>query len=163
MIIRKAEIRDIQELLDIYNYEVIHGVSTFDLAPKTLEERTVWFHKYNKGNHPLYVAEVEGKVAGYVSLSSYREKEAYKHTVELSIYIGADYRNRGIATDLMAFIIDVARKNEEIHTIVSVITSGNAASQKLHKKFGFEFCGTIKEVGLKFGEYRGIDNYSLIV
>ncbi len=163
MIIRKAEIKDLQELLDIYNYEVVNGVSTFDLVPKTIEEREEWFHKYNKGNHPLYVAEIEGRVAGYVSLSSYRDKEAYKHTVELSIYIGVDFRKMGVATALMTFIVDVARKNKEIHAIVSVITSGNAVSQKLHTRFGFEFCGTIKEVGLKFGEYRGVDNYILIV
>lgn len=161
MIIRKAEIKDLKELLEIYNYEVKHGVATLDLEPKTLPEWQEWFEKHNVGNHPLFVAEVEGRVAGYVSLSSYREKEAFKTTVELSIYIGAEYRKRGIAGKLMAFILEEAKKDESIHTVVSVITGGNEASRKLHEKFGFEFCGTIKEVGMKFGEYRDIENYRL--
>ena len=161
MIIRKARIEDLEELLEIYNYEVEHGVATFDLEAKTLEERGEWFYAHNVDNHPLIVAEIDGHVAGYASLSSYREKEAYKSTVELSIYIGKDYRKRGVATALMKSILEEAKKDERTHTVVSVITSGNEASQKLHEKFGFEFCGTIKEVGIKFGEYRDIDNYRL--
>lgn len=161
MIIRKAEIKDLKELLEIYNYEVEHGVATLDLEPKTLEEWKEWYYRHNVDNHPLLVAEVDNCVAGYASLSSYREKEAYKTTVELSIYIGVDYRKKGIATALMEFILDEAKKDERTHTVVSVITAGNEASQRLHEKFGFEFCGTIKEVGMKFGEYRDIDNYRL--
>jgi phosphinothricin acetyltransferase len=161
MIIRKAEIKDLKELLEIYNYEVKHGVATLDLELKTLEEWEEWFYKHNVDNHPLLVTEVDNCEAGYASLSSYREKEAYKTTVELSIYIGADYRKKGIATALMEFILDEAKKDERTHTVVSVITAGNEASQRLHEKFGFEFCGTIKEVGMKFGEYRDIDNYRL--
>ncbi|MNP38663.1 hypothetical protein D3C76_1321910 [compost metagenome] len=61
----------------------------------------------------------------------------------------------------MEFTLDEAKKDERTHTVVSVITAGNEASRKLHEKFGFEFCGTIKEVGMKFGEYRDIENYRL--
>ena len=163
MLIRKAEISDLKALLDIYNYEVENGVATFDLQPKTLREREKWFYNHNIENHPLYVAEVDGKVAGYASLSPYREKEAYKSTVELSIYIAFAYRGKGIATSLMEYILEVAKADSRIHTVVSVITSGNEASTRLHEKFGFTFCGTIKEVGMKFGQYLSIDNYSLNV
>ena len=163
MNIRKAEQRDLQALLDIYNYEVAHGVATLDLALKALPEWQVWFDAHNVDNHPLFVAEEGGRVAGYASLSSYREKEAYKSTVELSIYIHPEHRRRGVAGALMAFILDVARGDERIHTVVSVITTGNEASCRLHEKFGFTFCGTIREVGMKFGRYLDIDNYSLRV
>ena len=161
MIIRKAKISDLRELLDIYNYEVEHGVATLDLEPKTLDEWEKWFYNHNIDNHPLFVAEIDKHVAGYASLSSYREKEAYKSTVELSIYVSVDYRKRGVATSLMEFILKEAKNDKSIHTVVSVITSGNEASRKLHEKFGFEFCGTIKEVGMKFSKYRDIDNYRL--
>ena len=57
MIIRTAEEKDMPELLAIYNYEVEHGFATFDLTPKTLEERMVWFREHNIGNHPLIIAE----------------------------------------------------------------------------------------------------------
>lgn len=163
MKIRMAEVKDLQEMLDIYNYEVENGVATLDLQKKTLEERRAWFDEHNKENHPLYVAEMEGHVAGYVSLSKYREKEAYKSCVELSIYVSPHYRQLGIATELMRFILEKAKEDTRTHNVVSVITSGNVASQKLHRKFGFTFCGMIPEVGMKFGAYQGIENYSLLV
>lgn len=163
MKIREAKIEDLEQLLDIYNYEVMNGVATFDLMPKSIEEREVWFREHNVDNHPLYVAEVDNRVAGYASLSSYRAKEAYRMTVELSIYIGEKYRGQGIATALMGYILEDARKREDVHTVVSVITAGNQASRRLHEKFGFTFCGTIREVGMKFGEYRDIENYQLMV
>ena len=163
MLIRKAEQRDLQELLDIYNYEVVNGVATLDLTPRTLAEWQAWFDRHNVNNHPLYVAEVDGRVAGYSSLSSYREKEAYKSTVELSIYISPEFRMRGIATALMAYILDLAKADPRTHTVVSVITAGNEASCKLHEKFGFDFCGTVPEVGMKFGKYQDIVTYSLKV
>ncbi|NCC42132.1 MAG: N-acetyltransferase family protein [Clostridia bacterium] len=163
MQIRMAEIEDLQELLDIYNYEVIHGVATLDLNPKTLSEWREWFDAHNIENHPLIVAKTEGRVAGYASLSDYREKEAYKSTVELSVYISPDFRRRGIATALMKEIIEMAKKDETIHSVVSVITAGNEASIKLHQKYGFTFCGAIHEVGYKAGAYQDIENYELMV
>lgn len=163
MRIRTAAEADLPELLDIYNYEVENGTATFDLEPKSLKEREEWLREHNVDNHPLYVAEVDHRIAGYASLSPYRTKEAYRTTVELSIYIGADFRGQGIATALMEYILKDARKRENIHTVVSVITAGNEASRRLHEKFGFTFCGTIREVGIKFGKYLDIENYQLMV
>ncbi len=163
MNIRVAQEQDLPSLLDIYNYEVLNGTATFDLEPKTLEERKVWFDAHNVGNHPLWVAEEEGRVIGYVSLSPYREKEAYAATVELSIYIDPGYRCRGVARRLMTEILAWARACEDIHTVVSVITGGNEASIRLHREFGFEDCGTLREVGEKFGRKLDIVNLQLMV
>ena len=163
MEIRIARREDLQQLLDIYNYEVVHGVATLDLQPKSLEEWGQWFDAHNIKNHPLLVAEQAGRVAGYASLSPYRSKEAYRSTVELSIYIGPDFRRQGVATALMEAILREARQDPETHTVVSVITDGNEASRKLHEKFGFTYCGAIREVGMKFGAYLDILNFSLIV
>ena len=163
MEIRKARREDLRELLDIYNYEVLNGVATFDLNPKSMEEWEKWYMAHNVGNHPLIVAVYDGHVAGYASLSSYREKEAYRSTVELSVYVSPVYRRRGVAAALMKEILELARQDESIHMVVSVITSGNEASEKLHRRFGFSFCGTIHDMGFKMGEYSSIDNYELMV
>ena len=163
MYIRKAVIEDLPALLEIYNHEVLNGTATFDLTPQTLEQRRKWFDAHNIDNHPLYVADIDGCAIGYVSLSAYREKEAYRSTVELSVYIHPDHRGEGLASALMSFILDEARRDESIHTVVSVITAGNVASVRLHEKFGFSFGGTLKEVGVKFGKYLDIDNYYLSV
>lgn len=161
MIIRTAEIKDLKEMLEIYNYEVLNGVATLDLHPKEMSEWLEWFTVHNRLNHPLIAAEEEGACIGYACLSPYREKEAYKSTVELSVYVSAEHRGLGTATALMERIIKMARDDALTHTVVSVITSGNEASLRLHEKFNFEFCGRIKEVGFKFGKYRDIDNYRL--
>ena len=163
MTIRKALQKDLPAMLEIYNYEVLNSTATMDIHPKTLEERQEWFDEHNHANHPLIVAEIDGKVVGYASLSRYREKEAYRRTVELSVYVDKDYRQQGIASAMMEHLIEEAKKDSEIHTIVSVITEANEASINLHKKFGFSCAGVIHEVGKKFGKYLDIINYELIV
>lgn len=163
MVIRAGTEADLEQTLSIYNYEVINGVATLDLHQKTLADWRVWFSAHQTDDHPLLVAEDCGRVAGYAALSSYRDKEAYDSTVELSIYVSPDFRRRGIASALMKEILHLARENARLHNVVSVITSGNEASTKLHARFGFTFCGTIPEVGVKLGRQLSIDNYSLIV
>lgn len=162
MIIRNAEERDLPDILEIYNYEVLHGVATLDLHEKTLDDRKMWFLAHT-GRHRIIVAEIDGKSVGYASLSPYREKEAYKSTVELSIYVNVNYRRQGIAKALMRKILEIAQNDKSLHCVVSVITSGNDASEKLHKDFGFTYCGTLREVGFKSGSYRDIDNFELIL
>lgn len=163
MTIRKAERADVPALREIYNDEVLGGVATLDLHPRTMEDRMAWFEAHNVDNHPLLVAEEDGKVMGYASLSPYREKEAYRSTVELSIYVDRASRRRGVATRLMQAILDEARADEQTHLVVSVITAGNEASVSLHRRFGFAFCGAIHEVGVKFDRLLDIENYELKV
>lgn len=163
MNIRIAQQQDLPALLDIYNEEVLGGTATFDIHPQTLAERQHWFDEHNQENHPLLVAEMDGQVAGYASLSGYRSKEAYSATVELSIYVGKAYRRQGVAKTLMKAILALARGDERTHRVVSVITGGNEASIRLHERFGFTHCGTIHEVGRKFGRYLNTDTYELPV
>lgn len=162
MIIRKALESDVPRLLEIYNFEVINGVSTLDITPKTLPEWQKWFELHQTDRHPLIAAEKDGIVAGYASLSPYRQKEAYSSTAELSVYIAPEYRRQGIASALMGEIMKLACETD-LHLIVSIITSGNAASEALHRKFGFSYCGTIHEAGYKHGKFQSIDNFEKII
>lgn len=161
--IRTAEQSDLQVLCDIYNYEIEHTTVTFDMNPKSCKERQTWFDAHNIENHPLIVAELEGKVVGYASLSPYRLLEAYKETVELSVYVDRSVRGRGIGKLLMQSILDDARAREDVHCVISVITADNETSIWLHEAFGFTCCGVMREVGTKFGKLLDIVNYQLIV
>ncbi len=163
MVIRPAESRDIEPMLEIYNREVATGTASFDIRPRTLPQWRSWFCAHGTGNHPLLVAELEGRVAGYACLSSYRDKEAYSATVELSVYVGEGFRRRGVATALMGRLLEMARQDPGTRAVVAVITSGNEASVALHEKFGFRFCGEMPGVGEKFGKNLGICNYLLHV
>lgn len=163
VVVRTGSAEDIAACLDIYNYEVLHGVATLDIQPRTLDEWNQWFNAHRTYNRPLLVATIDNQVAGYATLSGYRDKEAYISTVELSIYVSPNFRKHGVATALMGEILDYAKKEESIHLVVSVITAGNEASVKLHEKFGFTYSGQIPMVGVKNNEYLAIDNYYLIV
>lgn len=163
MVIRTAEHRDLAAMLAIYNYEVKNGTATFDVAPREGQAAEAWYTSHNVGNHPLLVAEEGEEVLGYASLSPYRDFDAYLQTVELSVYIAPAHRGRSVASALMDAILRLARENADTHTVVSVIAGGNAASVRLHEKFGFTYSGTLHEVGLKFGRYLDIVNYELCV
>ena len=132
MNIRTAERRDLSAMLDIYNYEVKNGTATFDVEPRAGAAGEAWFAAHNTGNHPLLVAEEDGKVLGYASLSPYRDFDAYLQTVELSVYVAPESRGRGIASALMEAVLRLAREDADTHTVVSVIAGGNAASVRLH-------------------------------
>ena len=163
MNIRTAERRDLSAMLDIYNYEVKNGTATFDVEPRAGAVGEAWFAAHNTGNHPLLVAEEDGEAVGYASLSPYREWEAYAQTVELSIYVDAAHRRKGVGDQLMQAILDYARQREDIYTVVSVITGDNEKSIRMHKKYGFEDCGRLKEVGMKFGHRLDVVNLQLFV
>jgi L-amino acid N-acyltransferase len=152
--IREATINDLPAMLSIYNEAVRNQTSTFDLVEHTLEERKVWFSKYG-GKYPLLVAGFSGEVVGYTSLSSFRDKEAYEKTVEISVYIDESQRGKGIGKALMVEIIERA-KQLNYHTIIAGITAGNEVSVKIHEKFGFHYIGCFKEVGYKFDQWQDV-------
>ena len=163
LIIRSIAKDDVFACLTIYNYEVEHGVATLDLEPRTLEEWYEWYNAHSDEHHPIIVGTIDDVVVGYASLSPYRLKDAFKSTVELSIYIHQEYRGKGVASKLMAHILDHAKETDTLHTVVSVITAGNAASTALHERFGFTYCGLTPQVGFKHGKYQDTETYALLV
>ena len=163
LVIRPITQDDIVSCLDIYNYEVVNGVATLDLEPRTLEEWHEWYNAHRDEHHPIIVGTIDDVVVGYASLSLYRLKDAFKSTVELSIYIHQDYRGKGVASKLMAHILEHAKENDILHTVVSVITAGNEASTALHARFNFTYCGLTPEVGFKHGKYQDTETYALLV
>ena len=163
LIIRSITKDDVFACLSIYNYEVEHGVATLDLEPRTLEEWHEWYNAHSDEHHPIIVGTIDDVVVGYASLSPYRLKDAFKSTVELSIYIHKDYRGQGVATRLMERILEMAKADTMIHNVVSVITAGNEESTKLHNRFSFTYCGLTPEVGFKHGKYQDTETYALLV
>ena len=161
MKIRNAEEKDIKAIGDIVNKEITNGTSIFDLEPKSIYEWTSWFELHRSAGYPVIVAEENGETAGFASLSRYRAKAAYDTTAELSVYVHENYRGMGIGSALTEQIITIAKQEKKLHIIISVITSDNHASIKMHKRLGFEFCGRIPEVGYKFGRYLSLDSYVL--
>ncbi|MFD3450060.1 GNAT family N-acetyltransferase [Microbacteriaceae bacterium 4G12] len=161
MHIRKATKEDVPAILPIYNDAILHTTATFDLKEKTLPEMQQWFLKFND-TYPLIVAELDGKVVGYCSLSQFREKEGYKQTVEISVYVDKNARGNGVASKLMHEIIELTKEANH-HVIMASITKGNDVSVGLHERFGFTYVGCLAQVGYKFGEWQDALYYQLIL
>ena len=154
MDIRLATIADADAVRTIYNHEVEHGTATFDLVPRTLAEQQAWIRE-REGALGVVVAEHEGRVVGFASLSPYRSKPAYNTTVEDSVYVAGDARGLGAGKALLQEVIAMAEARG-FHTIIAHISDPEGASVALHRACGFKVVGTQHEVGRKFGRWLDV-------
>jgi L-amino acid N-acyltransferase len=162
MEVRAAHNGDVQAILDIYNYAILHTTAVYDYAPHTLNMRQQWFETKQQQGFPVFVAEEEGEIVGFSSLGSFRAWTAYKHTVENAIYVRNDARGKGIGKLLMEPLIEAA-KELRMHTIVAGIDADNEVSLKLHRYFGFEEVAHFKQVGWKFDKWLDLKFMQLIL
>lgn len=151
MEIRDSKVSDVKAINDLINYYVINTNVNLDYEPKSVTQRMKWYEEHTKP-YPILVAEEEGVVLGFVSLSKLYEKKGFLRSAELSIYVNPTRRGEGIGLILMEEIIKRAKEDGKIKTIVSLISSDNYPSIQLHKKMGFEETGCYKNIAEKFNE-----------
>jgi len=152
--IRDARDSDAAAIASIYNHYVVNSTATFDTESKTVEDRVAWIQSHG-GQYPALVAESEGEVVGWGSLSPWHPRPAYDRSVEVSSYIAPEFLGRGIGTQLMEHLI--ARASEiGHHALISQIVAGNQASIALGERFGYREVGRLPEVGHKFGEWLDV-------
>lgn len=161
MHIRPAELSDSEQIANIYNVEVTQTTATFDLVPRTVDEQRDWLVQ-RSGAHVVLVAVLDNQVRGYASLSPFRERPAYRTTVESSVYVEAQHRGRGIAQELMTALLDTARSHG-FHTVIARIADSQEASRRLHEKMGFSLVGVEREVGRKFGRWLDVSVMQVIL
>jgi phosphinothricin acetyltransferase len=152
--IRVARLADADALREIYNHEVLTSTVTFDLVPRTTDEQREWLQA-RSGAHVVIVAEDEGEVIGFASLSPFRDRPAYNSTVENSVYVRADRRGTGVGVALLEDLLERA-KQHGFHTIIARIVGGHDASIGLHARLGFTEVGLEREVGRKFGRWLDV-------
>lgn len=153
LLIRPAERRDLARITDIYNYYVLNTPVTFDVAAYTVAGRESWFSQFGMtGRYRLFVAEENSVVMGYAGTTWFRPKAAYETTVETTIYCAAEAVGKGIGRLLYAELFQKL-KGEDIHRFVAGYALPNVASERLHRRFGFEIVGVFSENGRKFGKY----------
>lgn len=151
--IRYAVETDVDTIVEIENHYIAHSHSTFDINPKTVEEKTQWFFKYRStGPYRLLVATEKSKVIGFCYSSRYRDHFAFNQTVETSIYIDPSNQAKGVGTALYKMLFEEL-KFESLHLAVCGIALPNEASIRLHKKFGFTEVGIFKDYAVKNGKY----------
>lgn len=162
MLIRPASLADVPAILDIYNWAVFNTAATYDYEPHTLAQRIEWFSAHQRDAYPVWVAEANGQVVGWSSLSRYKERVGYRFTAEDSIYIAPAFHGQGLSKRLLPPLLDAARAMN-LHVIVAGVDSENEASLRLHTRFGFEQVARFKQVGYKFGRWLDVIYLELVL
>lgn len=152
MKIRNYTTEDANVILEIINYNIINSASLYDYLPRSLENQIAIFEDKLKKGFPIIVAIEKELVVGFGYYSEFRFREAYKFTVEHSVYVHHDFHDKGIGKLLLERLIELA-KNQGLHTMIGVIDSENTKSIAFHEQFGFEKAGFIKESGYKFDRW----------
>lgn len=111
---------------------------------------------------PYFVYETEGKIAGYCYAHAWKERAAYRHTLETTVYLASEYQGKGIGKQLMQTLINECR-HRGYHALIACITEGNEASNSLHQKLGFKQVSHFEKVGLKFDRWLDVFDYELIL
>ena len=146
-------------LTEIYNHFVLHTAASFEVEPWTVEARREWFGHYAPtGPYRLLVAELDGRVAGFATSSTFRERAAYSRSVETSVYCDPDATGRGLGTALYTTLLAVLA-GQDLHRAYAGVALPNDASESLHRRFGFREIGTYTEVGRKFDRWWDVRWY----
>jgi L-amino acid N-acyltransferase YncA len=150
--IRPYRKEDVQPIVDILNYNILNSTALYDYYPRTAEQQEAIFEDKLKKEFPIIVATADGKVVGFGYYSEFRFRDAYRFTVEHSVYVANDFHGKGIGKVIMSHLIVLAKK-QKLHTMIAVIDSENQSSVTFHEQFGFETVAVIKETGFKFDRW----------
>ena len=160
--IRKVDVDDSAYLADIYNHYVTNSISTFETEPVVAPEMERRVGQILSLGYPFLVAEdADSDILGYANLHPFKERAAYRHTAEISVYIKDAARGRGAGRALYERLLtglDCSR----FHTIIAGISLPNEASMKLHEEFGFRKTAILREVGRKFGNWIDVGYWQRI-
>lgn len=157
--IRVVTIEDANQLVDIYNYYVLNTIVTFDDVPFSVDSFKEKIETVSKA-YPFIVFEEDNKILGYAYANKWREKPAYKHTVESTVYLHHEAQGKQIGSKLYAELLKQL-KAQNYHVIIGGLTLPNETSVKLHEKFGFKQVAHFKEVGLKFNKWLDVGFWQL--
>jgi phosphinothricin acetyltransferase len=156
MLIRPISDEDVSSITEIYNYYISETLATFEtemIVPNHMSER---ISKVKSDNLIWIVAQDNsGNIIGYAYASKWRERFAYRFSVEITVYLSAKSTNKGTGTALYkALFCELKRRN--IHSVIGGITLPNDPSIGLHEKFGMMKVAHFKEVGFKFNQWLDV-------
>ncbi len=149
--LRSATRDDLAIINAIYTHSVLHSTATYQTEPSTDDERAAWFTAHGP-QHPVIVAELDGRVVGWGSLSPFHARAAFNRTVEESVYIHHDFHRRGIGK---AILVELLKRAKELghHRVIAAISGDQEPSMALHRALGFVESGRLSEVGFKFDRW----------
>ncbi len=155
IVLRDATLADLPAIVAIYNSTVASRQVTADLSPVTVESRVAWFHAHSPSHRPLWVAQRGEEILGWLSLSDFYGRPAYKKTAEVSIYLAPAARGQGLGRHLLGQAIERAPALGVV-TLLGFIFGHNAPSLGLFEAFGFARWGDLPRVAELDGVERDL-------
>jgi L-amino acid N-acyltransferase YncA len=150
-------------ILEIINEAIVNSTAIYDYQPRAPESMVEWFKIKDTKRFPVIGAvDDSGRLCGFATYGTFRAWPGYKYTVEHSLYVHKDHRRKGIGMILLQRLIDLAIQ-QQYHVMVGGIDASNQASIDLHQKLGFEFSGTIRQAGFKFGRWLDLAFYQIVL
>ena len=155
IIIRDAAENDLPAIVSIYNAAIATRLSTARLEQLAIENGRDWLREQKRDGYPFWVAELDGQIAGWLSMKNFLPRSAYRGTVELSVYVDEQFRRRGVAAKLLDQVI-ARGKALGMRAMVGLIFANNEPSLRLFEKFGFERWGLLPGVAQLDGQERDL-------
>ena len=150
-------------ILAIFNDAIANSVALYDYELRTMSSMAHWFGAKALKDYPVIGAENDaGELMGFASYGQFRERPAYKYTIEHSVYVNSRFRGQGVGRALLTAAIATAER-QNYHVMVGGIDASNDVSIKLHEALGFTHCGTIRQSGFKFGRWLDLAFYQKIL
>lgn len=153
--IRRAVVSDASSILEIYNHEVQFETSTFDLVPRTLTAQQDWISARSGAFSAIVAVDAHDTVLGFGALSEYRDRAAYKTSVENSVYVSRNHSRSGIGKLILTNLLHQAA-DSGFHAVMARIEASSQASRGLHTSCGFTLVGVEREIGRKFGRWLDV-------
>jgi L-amino acid N-acyltransferase YncA len=144
---RLAKKTDLPEIVDIYNSTIPSRQVTADLEAVSVESRETWFDEHTPETRPLWVVEIDKRIAGWLSFSSFYGRPAYRQTAEISVYIHSAFRKSGVASYLLSAALEQSLEFG-VKVLLGFIFGHNQPSLKFFQKFGFEHWGLLPNVAV---------------
>ncbi len=150
---RAAQYRDLPAMMALLNHEIVSGVNIFRIAPISPEQAEKWWGLHGAGRYHAIVAcpADDTQVVGWATLGPHSAYEGYDRTAEISVWVAAAVRRRGVGQRLIQTLLSSCPQRN-IRTVISRIEANNQASLKLHERCGFKQVGLLEDVGEKMGQ-----------
>jgi L-amino acid N-acyltransferase YncA len=158
MIIRDGVEADLPAIVEIYNAAILTRISTAQLETVSVEQRLPWFREHSTESYPLWVAEIDGRVAGWLSFHPFLKRDAYRATAEISVYVNEKLRRTGVGSALLEKAI-AHSPSLKITALVGCVFAHNKPSLRLFERFGFERWGFLPHIA----KVEGIERDLVIV
>jgi len=146
-LIRKAVSDDHRRIVEIYNESIPGRLATADIQPVSLEDRKAWFGEHAAPQRPLWVAESRREIRGWLGLRNFYGRPAYRHTVEISVYVANESQGQGVARSLLAHAL-AAAPGLEIRTVLAFVFGHNRPSIALFESFAFARWGHLPRIAV---------------